>query len=254
MLSTDTASAGFAIDEATHTIRFVRDLDATPARVFAAWTEPEQARAVVGCDRREARGLRDRPAAGRRVPVRDEPSSGQAVHRRLFRNRASHVAGLRSQRREGQGHARGTSRGDAHDDGDRLPLTRSSGAVRGDGRRGRHEPDARQPREPSSQSVDASDIADAARPMVRRTLHAAARVATQPYVRDAETVTMIRCSCPTAKTCSEHPQASQSKLNAGLLPASSPTAPNVWDGRKPDMRAVRREPLQATHSGPQPSS
>ena len=42
MLSTDTASAGFAIDEATHTIRFVRDLDAPPARVFAAWTEPEQ--------------------------------------------------------------------------------------------------------------------------------------------------------------------------------------------------------------------
>jgi uncharacterized protein YndB with AHSA1/START domain len=42
MLSTDTASAGFAIDETTHTIRFVRELDAPPARVFAAWTEPEQ--------------------------------------------------------------------------------------------------------------------------------------------------------------------------------------------------------------------
>ena len=42
MLSTDTAPAGFAIDETTHTIRFVRDLDAPPARVFAAWTEPEQ--------------------------------------------------------------------------------------------------------------------------------------------------------------------------------------------------------------------
>ena len=42
MLSTDTASAGFAIDEAAHTIRFVRELDAPPARVFAAWTEPEQ--------------------------------------------------------------------------------------------------------------------------------------------------------------------------------------------------------------------
>src|SRR3954471_23257860 len=42
MLSTNTASAGFAIDEAAHTIRFVRELDAPPARVFAAWTEPEQ--------------------------------------------------------------------------------------------------------------------------------------------------------------------------------------------------------------------
>jgi uncharacterized protein YndB with AHSA1/START domain len=42
MLSTDMASAGFAIDEATHTLRFVRDLDAPPARVFAAWTEPKQ--------------------------------------------------------------------------------------------------------------------------------------------------------------------------------------------------------------------
>jgi uncharacterized protein YndB with AHSA1/START domain len=42
MLSAETASAGFAIDEATQTIRFVRDLDAPPARVFAAWTEPEQ--------------------------------------------------------------------------------------------------------------------------------------------------------------------------------------------------------------------
>src|SRR4051794_33385547 len=42
MLSTATTSDGFTIDEATHTIRFVRDLDAPPARVFAAWTEPEQ--------------------------------------------------------------------------------------------------------------------------------------------------------------------------------------------------------------------
>jgi uncharacterized protein YndB with AHSA1/START domain len=42
MLSTDPTVAGFTIDEATHTIRFVRDLDAPPARVFAAWTEPEQ--------------------------------------------------------------------------------------------------------------------------------------------------------------------------------------------------------------------
>jgi uncharacterized protein YndB with AHSA1/START domain len=42
MLSTDTTSAGFTIDEATHTIRLVRDLNAPPARVFAAWTQPEQ--------------------------------------------------------------------------------------------------------------------------------------------------------------------------------------------------------------------
>ena len=42
ILSTDTASAGFDIDEAAHTMRFVRDLDAPPARVFSAWTEPKQ--------------------------------------------------------------------------------------------------------------------------------------------------------------------------------------------------------------------
>src|SRR3954447_10225559 len=42
MLSTDTTSAGFSIDETTHTIRFVRELDAPAARVFAAWTEPQQ--------------------------------------------------------------------------------------------------------------------------------------------------------------------------------------------------------------------
>lgn len=42
MFLTDTGPARFNIDEASHTIRFVRDLDAPPARVFAAWTEPEQ--------------------------------------------------------------------------------------------------------------------------------------------------------------------------------------------------------------------
>jgi len=31
----------FVIDRATHTIRFVRDLDASPAQVFEAWTKPE---------------------------------------------------------------------------------------------------------------------------------------------------------------------------------------------------------------------
>lgn len=29
------------VDRATHTIRFVRDLDAAPAQVFEAWTRPE---------------------------------------------------------------------------------------------------------------------------------------------------------------------------------------------------------------------
>ena len=42
MLATATASGDFTIDEAKHTIRLVRDLDASTARVFAAWTEPEQ--------------------------------------------------------------------------------------------------------------------------------------------------------------------------------------------------------------------
>jgi uncharacterized protein YndB with AHSA1/START domain len=42
MLSTDTTAPAFTIDQATHTIRFVRELDAPAARVFAAWTEPQQ--------------------------------------------------------------------------------------------------------------------------------------------------------------------------------------------------------------------
>jgi uncharacterized protein YndB with AHSA1/START domain len=42
MLLTDAAPAAFTIDEATHTIRLVRDLNVSPARVFAAWTTPEQ--------------------------------------------------------------------------------------------------------------------------------------------------------------------------------------------------------------------
>jgi uncharacterized protein YndB with AHSA1/START domain len=42
MLATATASGDFTIDEANHTIRLVRDLDASPARVFAAWTDPAQ--------------------------------------------------------------------------------------------------------------------------------------------------------------------------------------------------------------------
>lgn len=36
------AATGFELDEAAHTIRFVRRLSAPPAQVFAAWTRPEQ--------------------------------------------------------------------------------------------------------------------------------------------------------------------------------------------------------------------
>ncbi|MBA3678063.1 MAG: SRPBCC domain-containing protein [Sphingosinicella sp.] len=42
MLPTDTNSVAFTIDEVTHTIRFARDLDASPERVFDAWTQPDQ--------------------------------------------------------------------------------------------------------------------------------------------------------------------------------------------------------------------
>jgi uncharacterized protein YndB with AHSA1/START domain len=42
MPATDTVPTGFAIDEATHTLRFVRELAAPPTRVFAAWTQPAQ--------------------------------------------------------------------------------------------------------------------------------------------------------------------------------------------------------------------
>lgn len=38
----DVAPSGFSIDEAAHALRFVRDLDASPEQVFAAWTDPGQ--------------------------------------------------------------------------------------------------------------------------------------------------------------------------------------------------------------------
>lgn len=40
-LPTHLAPDGYAIDEANHVIRFVRDLTAPPELVFAAWTRPE---------------------------------------------------------------------------------------------------------------------------------------------------------------------------------------------------------------------
>ncbi|WP_406857155.1 SRPBCC domain-containing protein [Alsobacter sp. KACC 23698] len=42
MMAMDQASASFTLDEATHTLRFARDLRAAPVRVFEAWTQPEQ--------------------------------------------------------------------------------------------------------------------------------------------------------------------------------------------------------------------
>jgi uncharacterized protein YndB with AHSA1/START domain len=42
MLTTDTVPGSFAIDEATHTIRFVRELHVPPERVFTAWTTPSE--------------------------------------------------------------------------------------------------------------------------------------------------------------------------------------------------------------------
>lgn len=33
---------GFAVDEATHTIRFERELDCAPQQAFEAWTRPEE--------------------------------------------------------------------------------------------------------------------------------------------------------------------------------------------------------------------
>ncbi len=42
MLSTDSATSSFAVDEASNTIRFVRQINASPERVVAAWTIPEQ--------------------------------------------------------------------------------------------------------------------------------------------------------------------------------------------------------------------
>lgn len=42
MLSADRTTAGFTVEDATNTIRFVRELAAPRTAVFAAWTEPEQ--------------------------------------------------------------------------------------------------------------------------------------------------------------------------------------------------------------------
>jgi uncharacterized protein YndB with AHSA1/START domain len=36
------SSRGFMLDRDSHTIRFERQFDAPPSRVFAAWTDPEQ--------------------------------------------------------------------------------------------------------------------------------------------------------------------------------------------------------------------
>jgi uncharacterized protein YndB with AHSA1/START domain len=42
MVPNDHATGGFAVDETAYTIRFVRELDASPAQVFCAWTEPAE--------------------------------------------------------------------------------------------------------------------------------------------------------------------------------------------------------------------
>lgn len=153
ILSTDTASAGFDIDEAAHTMRFVRDLDAPPARVFSAWTEPKQVAtwwdatgeklAVCEIDLRPGGEFR---FATSHYP--DKPFTED-----LRRNCAPDAAGVRREWRDGQGHAHRTGRRDSHDRGDRVPFTRASGPVCGNGSRGGNEPYARQPRCPSPQAV-----------------------------------------------------------------------------------------------------
>ena len=35
-------ATGFAVDEATHTLRFERELDCAPQQAFEAWTKPEE--------------------------------------------------------------------------------------------------------------------------------------------------------------------------------------------------------------------
>lgn len=42
MPAANAITTGFEVDDARHTLRFVRNLDAAPAQAFAAWTEPAE--------------------------------------------------------------------------------------------------------------------------------------------------------------------------------------------------------------------
>jgi uncharacterized protein YndB with AHSA1/START domain len=70
---------GLDIDRKSHTIRFTRDVDATPAEIFAAWTSPEHVSAWWD----PAGRVPDRSEAGGRFQIRRAEPSRDAFRRRL---------------------------------------------------------------------------------------------------------------------------------------------------------------------------
>jgi hypothetical protein len=141
--SQDAPGSNLGIDRASNTIRLTRDFDSPRAEIFEAWTKPEP---LVGRRGRSAGGLRDRPAARRFVPIRDQGPSGLALRRRLSRDRSArspHFRGAWLNRTGADTRGRWQ---DPDDCGDRMRLQRTTRSVPQDGRQRRHGPDARQPR------------------------------------------------------------------------------------------------------------
>ena len=89
------------IDRASHTIRLTRDVDATPAEIFAAWTSPEHVSAWWDpAGEPLAECVIDLTPGGAFKFVGPEPSRG-ALRRRLSRDRPAGPAGVRSDGRHG---------------------------------------------------------------------------------------------------------------------------------------------------------
>ena len=69
------AATGFALDEARHSLRFARDLAATPEEAFSAWTDPAQVASWwdASGERLEACEIDPRPGGAFRFVTRQHP-------------------------------------------------------------------------------------------------------------------------------------------------------------------------------------